>query len=84
MVVVGIASRENEDTVRRYAESLGLTYPILLDSDGGVNQQYAHEMAFPTAAYPQDWVISPEGTIVYYNNRFELAEMIAAVEGQLD
>jgi peroxiredoxin len=83
-VVVGIASQEQAGTVRSYVEQLGLSYPILLDSDGSVNRAYAQVMAFPTAAYPQDWVISTEGVVVYANNRFELAELTAAVEGQLD
>ena len=84
MVVWGIASSENAEVVRNYAESLGLTYPILLDVDGQVNRDYAQVMAFPTGAYPQDWVIGTDGVVVYANNRFELAELTAAVESQLD
>ncbi len=84
MVVVGIASQEMESTVRNYADLLGLTYPILLDESGAVNREYAQVMAFPTAAYPQDWVINDAGVVVYANNRFELAELEAAVDAQLD
>ena len=84
MVVVGIASQEMQSTVSNYADLLGLTYPILLDESGAVNRDYAQVMAFPTAAYPQDWVINDEGVVVYANNRFELAELTAAVDSQLD
>jgi hypothetical protein len=41
-------------------------------------------MAFPSAAFPQDWVIGTDGTIVYGNNGFELDAMITAIEGELD
>ena len=75
---------ENEQSVRNYTESLGLTFPILMDQDGSVNRSYAQIMAFPTAAYPQDWVVNSEGVVVYANNRFELAEMTAVIDGQLD
>ena len=66
-----------------YVDSLGLTFPILLDTDGAVNEAYARRMAFPTGAYPQDWVIGKDGVIVYANNRFELEEMRTAIEREL-
>ena len=70
--------------VSAFVESLGLTFPVLLDTDGSVNEQYASQMAFPTAAYPQDWVIGTDGVIVYANNTFEADEMIQAIERELD
>lgn len=69
--------------VEEYIRRLGLTYPVLLDENGSVIAQYSQQMAFPTGAYPQDWVIGRDGTIVYANNRFELAELINAVERAL-
>ena len=83
MVVYGIASRESTDTVRSFVDRLGITYPILLDNDGSVNGQYAQEMAFPSAAYPQDWVIGTDGVVVYANNGFELDAMVTAIEQEL-
>ncbi len=61
---------------------LGVSYPFLHD-DGSVNLAYALEMAFNTAAFPQDWVIDRDGTFVYGNNHYELDEIIAAVERAL-
>jgi peroxiredoxin len=83
VVVWGIASRESEPTVQRYVDHLGLTYPILLDRDGRVNEQSAMEMAFPSAAYPQDWVIGADGTVVYASNEFHLDAIQTAVESEL-
>lgn len=82
-MVFGIASNEPDDTVRSFAERQGLTYPILLDRDGQVNRQYAQEMAFPSAAYPQDWVVGTDGVVVYANNGFELDAMVTAIDNEL-
>lgn len=83
-MVWGIASRENSLGVQQYVESLGLTFPILLDTTGAVNETYALALAFPTGAYPQDWVIGTDGLVVYANNRFELEEMTTAIERELE
>ena len=83
MVVWGIVSREEAHIVRDFSERLGITYPVLLDTDGNVNREYAQEMAFPSAAFPQDWVIGTDGVVVYANNGFELDAMVSAIENEL-
>ncbi len=50
MVVWGIASREDEATVSSFVEQLGLTYTILLDVDGSVNETYSQQAAFGSSA----------------------------------
>ena len=85
VVVWGISStREGAQALTTFAEQHGITYPILEDTDGSVHDQYAQELAFVTAAYPQDWVIGVDGTVVYMNNSFELEGMVTAIEGELD
>jgi hypothetical protein len=64
-------------------DQYGLSFPILLDRDGAVEQQYFQLLAFPSAAYPQDWIVGNEGLIIYENNHFELDAMIHAIESQL-
>ena len=68
--------------MKTFAEQYGITFPLLIDNKG-VHDQYNQEMAFPTAAYPQDWVIGTDGTIIYVNNGFELDAMLSAIESQL-
>jgi len=82
-VVWGIASMENRDLVASYTSALGLSYPILLDTDGRVKAAYEQEMPFPTGAYPQDWIVGTDGRVVYQNNRWDLQAMEAAIEGEL-
>ena len=59
--VWGIASREHREIVELFAEHYGLTYPILLDENGEVNLDYHQDVAFLSAAYPQDFVIGTDG-----------------------
>lgn len=81
--VWGIASREHREIVELFAEHYGLTYTILLDENGEVNRAYHQDVAFPSAAYPQDWVIGTDGRIAYVNNGFELAAMETVLENEL-
>ncbi len=84
MRVWGIASRENDDLVRRYVAQHGLTFPVLLDRDGAVNALYRQSPAFPTAAYPQDWIIGADGRVAYVHNGFEPDAMQAVLEAWLE
>lgn len=71
----GVASADPPRDLHDYADTLGLTFPILLDEGGVVHADYAMASAFPSAAYPQDWVIGPDGRIAYANNAFEPDEI---------
>ena len=82
-MVLGIASEDLEEDVQEYVEQLGVTFPVLMDTDGSVHAQYLQQSAFPSAAYPQDWVIGPDSKIVYRNNGYEL-DAILSVLGVLD
>ena len=84
VVVWAIASREPADQVERYTDQLGVTYPVLLDDDGSVLEVYRQQAAFPSAAYPQDWLVGTDGVIIYVNNGFELDAIISAIENELD
>jgi len=83
VVVWGITSREPPQNVQRYADQLGLTFPLLLDQNGAVLRTYALQAAFPTTAYPQDWIVGRDGIVLYASNRFELGSMRAILEAEL-
>ncbi len=79
----GIASNEAHDTVVSFGDALGLTFPILEDSDGAVIEAYAQQTAFGDAIYPQDWIIGSDGTVVYVNNGYEPDEWAVVLEKEL-
>lgn len=81
--VWGIASREHREVVQLFADQYGITFPILLDQNGQVNAAYRQNPAFPSAAYPQDWIIGTDGRIAYVNNGFELDAMETVLDNEL-
>lgn len=56
-VVLAVNDEEPADEVRGYADELGLTFPILLDPAGEVQQLYA------VRGYPTSYLIDREGTV---------------------
>ena len=82
-MVYAIASNQIESQVVAFANQFNLSFPVLLDENGSVAQQYQMLQAFPTAAYPQDWIIDSNGQIVYQNNGFEIDTMQTIVESLL-
>jgi hypothetical protein len=54
-----------------------------MDHDGAVAAEYQLQSPFPTAAYPQDWIVDGQGVIVYVDNAFDLDAMEAALERAL-
>ncbi len=57
LVVLGINAQESAETVRPFIEDNGFTFPILLDLQGRVAQQYT------TRSFPTTFIIDREGTI---------------------
>lgn len=71
LAIVGINAREGAGTVRRYAQDLGLTFPLVLDPGGRINALYG-VMGLPTtfvvgrdaravalAVGPREWASAP-------------------------
>jgi len=58
VVIIGVNIREDAATVSRYVDELGVSYPVLLDTDGTVGRLY-NVQAFPTT-----YIISPDGVVI--------------------
>lgn len=83
-VVWGIATREDAERVRAYADSLGVDFPVLLDETGDVDRLYDLAFAFPTGAYPQDFVVGTDGRVVYASNQPDVEAIERAVVAEMD
>ncbi len=81
--VWAVASNEERSTVQNFADQLGLDLPVLLDEDGAVWARYVEAGAFPTAPYPQEWLIGSDGVVTYYANQLEIDAVEAAIEAEL-
>ena len=83
MVVYGVASDDSPEALAAFKERLGLSFPILVDTDGEVHAAYSMALAFSSAAYPQDWIVGTDGRVAYANPAFEPDEMRAVIEREL-
>ena len=79
-----IASQDNESTLRDFRVAFDIDMPILFDETGEVFEQYRLAEPFKTGAYPHDWIIGKDGTIIYFNNRFDADRMIETIEKELE
>ena len=75
---------DSEVELNRFRDTLGLTFPILYDETGEVHAQWNQEVAFPSAAFPQDWLVAPDGLIAYANNTYEPDEIITLLDGWVE
>ena len=61
---------------------MDLNLPVLVD-DGTVSRQYPLQTAFPSAAYPRQFVVGVDGKVVYVNNRYEADSLSAVLDAEL-
>jgi peroxiredoxin len=59
-VVLGVNLQEGQTQVKDYASGLGLTFPVLLDEDGGVTTRQ-----YQVTGMPGSFIIDRQGVIVY-------------------
>jgi thiol-disulfide isomerase/thioredoxin len=57
-VILAIDVREDPARVREFADELGLTFPVLLDTDGSVTQRYQ------VRGLPTSYFIDRDGIII--------------------
>jgi cytochrome c-type biogenesis protein len=58
LAILGINTREDGKAVRRYAEELGLTFPLVLDRDGKIGRLYG------VVGLPTTFLIGRDGRAV--------------------
>ena len=83
MPIWAIATREPADLAERFRDEFGIELPILLDRDGAAFDAYQTTFAFPTGAYPQQFVVGVDGTIVYYGNTLQYETLVDVIEEEL-
>jgi cytochrome c biogenesis protein CcmG, thiol:disulfide interchange protein DsbE len=60
LAVIGINAREERAAVRRYAQELGLTFPLVLDADGSINALYG------VVGVPTTFIVDRDGRAVAF------------------
>jgi peroxiredoxin len=83
LVIWALASGEAEGTVEDFVSELDIDLTVLLDATGEVHASYDLLSAFPTAAYPEEWLIDREGNVAFTANAYDRERLVAAIEGVL-
>ena len=61
LVVVGVDLQENADQVRSFAAEFGMTFPVVIDRNGGVAD--AWRIGGPIQGIPSSYFIDAEGVV---------------------
>lgn len=81
-ILIGIDLKEDEQTVRKFIESTGVTYPIAIDKDGSLFEKFTIAQAGVT----RNIVIDKKGEIIFLSRLFEEKEfnqMIEVIDSEL-
>lgn len=73
LVVLAVNAQEDPATVSSFIEATGFSFPVLLDSDGRVEQQYQ------VRSFPMTFVIDRDGRVVYVHNGLISPDVLTAV-----
>lgn len=58
LVVLGVNLQESAASASEFAEKFGLSFPILLDTDGSVARAYR------MTGLPESWIVGKDGTVI--------------------
>ena len=76
LTIVGVNNAETAEQVAAFRSELGLTFPLVLDSDASIQKQYAIN------AYPSTYLLDRDGAILAQHFGPLTAEQIAAMVQQ--
>ncbi|WP_085536224.1 TlpA family protein disulfide reductase [Massilibacteroides vaginae] len=68
--LIGIDLKEDKETTAKFAETMKVTYPLTLDTDGSIFAMYTA----PKAGVTRNIIIDKEGKIVLLTRLFEMEE----------
>ena len=79
-----IGSEENNvEALEQFADALDIAMPVLYDDGGVVHADYVTLSEVPSAAYPEEWIVGTDGTIVYHAAHYDYAAVIDVIEAEL-
>jgi cytochrome c-type biogenesis protein len=76
LVIVGVNSSETAEQIIRFRDEFGLTFPLLLDESGVIQEQYA------ILSYPSTFVIDRNGAIAALHYGALTAEQIGTLAAE--
>lgn len=80
VVMLGIDLKESAATVKNFATNKGMTYPILLDTEAQVAQEYCLPSVIPITLFVNSEGIIEARKIGAFSNQAELESMLNSVK----
>lgn len=77
VVILGINREESEDVIRAFGQNFGLTYPLLMDTDGLLWLTYRIQGFSP---FPLDAIVDQQGILRYLNLEYDPPAMIEIID----
>ncbi len=84
LVVWGIGSEDTYEGLVAFRDRMGVSFPILFDEGRVVQAEYDQARAFRGTIYPQDWIIGPDGTVLYVSSTYDIDAMTAIIDALLE
>lgn len=82
--VWAIASADaRQSDVEYFVEALDIDMPVFYDEGGVVQDDYITLASVPAGAYPQEWIIGTDGTVVYHWSQYDHDAIVDVLESQL-
>jgi peroxiredoxin len=81
-ILIGIDLKEDEEIVRKFKKSTGVSYPIAIDKDGSIFEKFT----VAKAGITRNIVIDKKGEIIFLTRLFEEKEfnqMIEVIDSEL-
>jgi hypothetical protein len=83
VIVWGINFAESVPTIEEFIEQFGVTFPILLDPQGGAYSRYL-EIGFCVIPFPLDHIVDPDGLIAYRSCEYYPDSMVTIIDELLE
>ncbi len=77
---MGINFAETQQVVQTFVDNFGVTFPVLLDLQGGAYNQYRPGPGACTSPFPLDFILDRDGIIRYWKCEYDPTAMRAVLE----
>jgi hypothetical protein len=81
--VLGINFAESQAIAQTFVDNFGVTFPVVLDTQGSVYGQYRPGAGGCNSPFPLDFVVDREGIIRYWNCEYDPQALVEVIEDLL-
>ena len=81
VVIFGINNNENLELIKNFIAAIGITFPVLMDSDQTVVTDY-YQPAF-ISPFPLDYIIDQQGKVAYHDTEYNPRRMTEIINNLL-